>query len=126
LLAGLDTVAERGQVVSLFGLRQGMCLVEVRPVPVSVSCAFEIELATTPDMPVLGRASVPDGGEVTMTRAKNDAERDRTALILHLRELIEALERRMPHIEREGETRIARDAAALKAAALERLAELEK
>ena len=45
--------------------------------------------------------------------------------IRHLRELIAALDRRVPHIERVGEEEIARDAATLKAKALERIAELE-
>lgn len=48
------------------------------------------------------------------------------ALIRHLRELIAALDRRVPNIEREGETVIATDAAALKALAEARLAELER
>ena len=41
-----------------------------------------------------------------------------------LRELIEALDRRVPRIERVGEATIARDADALKKRALQRLAEL--
>ena len=45
--------------------------------------------------------------------------------IRHLRELISALDRRVPRIERVGEANIARDAAALKKKALERLAELQ-
>jgi hypothetical protein len=45
--------------------------------------------------------------------------------IRHLRELIAALDKRQPHIERVGETAIARDAAALRKKALERLAELQ-
>jgi hypothetical protein len=45
--------------------------------------------------------------------------------IRHLRELIAALDKRQPRIERVGETAIARDAAALKAKALQRLAELQ-
>jgi hypothetical protein len=49
---------------------------------------------------------------------------DRTTLMRHLRELIEALDRRVPHLERTGEIRIARDAAGLKKKALERLARL--
>jgi hypothetical protein len=48
------------------------------------------------------------------------------ALIQHLQELIEALERRAPQIEREGELDIARDAASLKALAVARLAELQR
>jgi hypothetical protein len=50
---------------------------------------------------------------------------DPQALIRHLRELIEALDRRAPHIEGHGEMEIAREAAALKARAVARLAELE-
>ncbi len=45
--------------------------------------------------------------------------------IRHVRELIAALDRRLPRIERAGESDIARDAAALKKKALERLAELQ-
>lgn len=45
---------------------------------------------------------------------------DRSKQIRHLRELIAALERRVPQIERVGEVTIARDAEALK---LKRLAE---
>jgi hypothetical protein len=42
-----------------------------------------------------------------------------------LRELIAALDRRVPHIERSGEAVIARDAARLREQAIKRLAELE-
>jgi len=45
--------------------------------------------------------------------------------IRHLRELIVALDKRQPRIERVGETEIAHDAAALKKKALQRLAELQ-
>jgi hypothetical protein len=48
-----------------------------------------------------------------------------TPLVRELRELIAALDRRVPHVERAGEISIAKDAAALKAKALQRLAELE-
>ena len=48
------------------------------------------------------------------------------ALIRHLRELIAALDRRVPNLERQGEVVIAREAASLKARALARLAELER
>ena len=41
-----------------------------------------------------------------------------------LRELIEALDRRLPSVERLGEAAIARDAAALRTRAIARLAEL--
>jgi hypothetical protein len=49
-----------------------------------------------------------------------------TTNIRVLHELIEALDRRFPHVERAGEANIARDAAALKAKALERIAEIER
>lgn len=46
--------------------------------------------------------------------------------IIHdLRELIAALDRRVPCLEREGERDIAADAVALKHTALKRIAELE-
>ena len=43
-----------------------------------------------------------------------------------LQELIAALDRRVPQIERAGEAAIARDAAALRSQATKRLAELER
>ena len=46
-------------------------------------------------------------------------------LVHHLRELIAALDRRVPHIERERERSIARDAQGLRRAALKRISELE-
>ena len=46
-------------------------------------------------------------------------------LVHDLRELIAALDRRVPRIEREGERTIARDAQALRHAALKRIGELE-
>jgi hypothetical protein len=49
-----------------------------------------------------------------------------TTLIDDLNELIAALDRRVPRFERDGEVVIARDAAALKDAALQRIAELEQ
>jgi len=50
---------------------------------------------------------------------------DDSASIPILLELIAALDRRLPHMERAGEAAIARDAAALKERALERIAQLE-
>ena len=49
----------------------------------------------------------------------------RTKLVWKLLELIAALDRRVPQGHRPSEASIARDAAALKALALKRLAELE-
>jgi hypothetical protein len=45
-------------------------------------------------------------------------------LARELEDLIAALDRRVPRVERAGEAAIARDAAALRAKAVERLAEL--
>lgn len=45
-------------------------------------------------------------------------------LTRELEELIEALDRRVPRVEQAGEAAIARDAARLRAKAVERLAEL--
>jgi len=59
-----------------------------------------------------------------MAKEKLTAEKIRTRL-RHLRELIEALDRRVPHVERLGEASIAKDAALLRKKALQRIAELE-
>ena len=48
-----------------------------------------------------------------------------TEQIQILRELIEALDRRVPHMERTGEIQIAREAASLREKALTRIAALE-
>jgi hypothetical protein len=48
-------------------------------------------------------------------------EADRTQRIRQLRQLVQALDRRVPHFERNGEATIARDAADLKHRAIERL-----
>jgi len=50
----------------------------------------------------------------------------RDRLVRELLELIAAIDRRVPHVERAGEIDIAREAAALKARALKRIAELER
>ena len=57
-----------------------------------------------------------------MTSTRTDLGRER--LIEQLSELIRALDRRVPQLEREGETQIADEAAALKRKATERLAQL--
>ena len=49
----------------------------------------------------------------------------RARALRHLRALIEALDSRVPHIERTGESAIARDATKLRDKALKRIAELE-
>jgi hypothetical protein len=59
-------------------------------------------------------------------RSLNDPDRtsDRERVVAALRELVEALDRRVPHVERLGEVRIAREAAALRKEAANRLEEL--
>ena len=47
-------------------------------------------------------------------------------LVHDLRQLIDAIDRRVPHLEREGEHAIALDAKALKRSAEKRIAELEQ
>ena len=47
-------------------------------------------------------------------------------VVRELQELILALDRRVPQVQRAGETSIAHDAASLKARALQRIAELER
>ena len=50
----------------------------------------------------------------------------RASLIFALREIIDALDRRGPQVERAGEMRIAQDALALRRQAVARLEELER
>ena len=64
-------------------------------------------------------------------RRRNTAFTDRGVLmsnsdrVVHaLRELVDALDRRVAHVERLGETRIAREAAGLRKEALHRIQEL--
>ena len=49
-----------------------------------------------------------------------------SGVVRELMELIAALDRRVPQVQRVGEAAIARDAATLKARALRRIAELER
>jgi hypothetical protein len=49
----------------------------------------------------------------------------RTRALRRLHELVAALDRRVPQVERAGEATIAREAAALRKKALKRIAELE-
>jgi hypothetical protein len=51
---------------------------------------------------------------------------DSARLLRELHELIAALDRRIPQIQRAGEAAIAREASALKTKALERIASLER
>jgi hypothetical protein len=60
-----------------------------------------------------------------MADKKTIADADRASAQRHLRELIAALDRRVPHCERVGEVEIARAATALRKKAEQRLATLE-
>lgn len=56
--------------------------------------------------------------------ARADVPASRTDLLRDLAELIDAIDRRLPQISHAGETAIADEAAALRARAVARLAEL--
>jgi hypothetical protein len=60
-----------------------------------------------------------------MADKNTGTEADRPRALRHLRELIAALDRRVPHIERSGEIAIARDVAMLREQAMNRIARLE-
>jgi len=62
---------------------------------------------------------------VLMPAKTNSTKADRMRALRRLRELIAALDRRVPHIERVGEIAIAQDAATLRKQAMDRMAELE-
>jgi hypothetical protein len=70
------------------------------------------------------RVIIPvDCQHMTNTELRDKAH---AAALRHLQELVAALDRRVPQIERAGEIDIAHDTAVLKAKALERIAELER
>ena len=54
-----------------------------------------------------------------------DQSRKTRPVLADLHELIDALDRRVPHLEREGEHRIAQEAALLRRKAEDRIAEIE-
>ena len=54
-----------------------------------------------------------------------ETQQDRIRLIHRLEELIASLDSRVPHLEREGEIQIAREAAALRDKARRRLEQLQ-
>ena len=70
------------------------------------------------------RVAVADGS--VRSAPKTMTAITRVELIQELRELIAALDRRVPHVERAGEASIARDAAALKPRPLQRIEDLER
>jgi hypothetical protein len=54
-----------------------------------------------------------------------DTRRSPASVLADLRELIDAIDRRAPHLEPERERRIGREAAALRRQAQDRIAEIE-
>lgn len=60
-----------------------------------------------------------------MTSGVPNPNADRRRTVRELKELIAALDRRVPHVERLGETSIARAAAELRAEAVKRIEALE-
>jgi hypothetical protein len=60
------------------------------------------------------------------TTTEAAARRQRNRTIRHLSELIAALDRRVPQVERAGEASITRAAATLKDEAVKRLVDLER
>ena len=60
-----------------------------------------------------------------MTKKKT-TETDLAVRLRHLHELVAALDRRLPHVERAGEVAIAHDAVILRKKTLERIAILEE
>lgn len=61
-----------------------------------------------------------------MSDRRITAESSPSEVIAALRELIEALDRRVPHAERSGEIRIGRDAAMLRNEAVTRIEALQR
>jgi hypothetical protein len=55
-----------------------------------------------------------------------DAGSSTSEVLAALRELVEALDRRVPHAERSGEVRIRKDAAMLRSEAMTRIAALQR
>jgi hypothetical protein len=60
-----------------------------------------------------------------MTDATHDPLAITTAMVADLHRLVEALDRRVPHLERLGEAKIAHDSAQLREQALLLIAQLE-
>lgn len=85
---------------------------------------FQLVLAMHEVRGRMERVAVPDGS--IRNASKTMTTITRSDLVRELRELIAALDRRVPQVERAGEVSIARDAAALKARALKRIEDLER
>ena len=68
----------------------------------------------------------PQGGDVAGSDRPASGETGRDRTVRQLTELVAALDRRVPHVERAGEVSIARAAAQLRADALKRVEELQR
>lgn len=107
------------------GAHDGRRFVVVRGVAVGTSDMVPADGAKVASEPLRkGLPGRPDAKIAAVMETTGDADRKRA--VRHLRQLIDALNRRVPHIERVGEAKIARDAAELMEKALQRLKELEE
>ena len=70
-------------------------------------------------------AAAPSAAPPDPAPDRPSTDQERKDLRKRLRDLISALDRRVPHFDRDGEHRIVRDAAVLKRQAEDRIAELE-
>ena len=103
--------------------------VRVPPIPTGPGRPPEIPLSRRPD-----RAPIADGGRAPSPRAYDLVTDERTSdtygtaarqrVVAALREFVGALDRRVAHVERLGEVRIAREAAVLRQQAMTRIEEL--
>lgn len=60
-----------------------------------------------------------------MSKCRTTAEPSSSEILASLQELVEALDRRVPHLDRAGEIQIAKDAASLRNEAVTRIAALQ-
>jgi hypothetical protein len=65
-------------------------------------------------------------GALARARVAYSAERPGPELLLALEEIVEALDRRIPHVERASESQIAADAKRLRAGAIQRMVSLRR
>lgn len=72
------------------------------------------------------RASETSTDVHKMSDRRIAAESSPAELLAALRELVEALDRRVPHLERSGEVQIAKDAALLRGEAVARIEALQR
>ncbi len=141
LLAWMGNAGSRTQIIST-AARPVFALVTSRVFDAMLYYRLNVMLLRigTPDQPelsnggaeavhlrsaIIASAAAHLGSIRSLPKNRTAGEADRTRTFRHLRELIAALDRRLPHIERAGEIEIASDAASLRARAVARIAELE-